>query len=512
MNLEFSFKPQPFPWPSDAEWEDEANRSSPDYVRWVQSSLNRVMGLRLAVDGIMGPATRSAVRSFQQRHGLTVDGIVGPQTEAKLQSLTNARSWGGTPVSTQPWGPPASTRSSGGAPVSGRSSGAAPVSASATPAMLPSPCGNPSPLPCSQLTIIDHFAEAKTVVESGHQVNYDAAISSLAACIGGGLRGFLAYGVIRITGHASAEDTLEFNRALAQGRADQVTKDLEKALLAQGVAVATFYVAPIDGVVILQARTAGETKLLINPERGEADRKLNRRVEIDLSGLVRKPPGPAPAPARMHELITAVKDTIGFLPLHKQGIKLPTTARFLDPAEQAEAMKMYGGSLDFSKILITDGIGANNRAYTLAVTLGGVWHVVIMMGSVKCWATKPGSVTLIHELAHAWQSQHHGTDHIAYIKNSLECQALAKVKTKANSKGQTFDEYAYVNNLPFDQYSAEQIAQQVERLYDPKPVGCPTSALLTTIRAASPNAPVKANEDSLKVVNVRPYPSSGVCR
>ena len=66
---EFTFRPEPFPPPSESEWEGEANRSSPDYIRWAQSSLNRVMGLRLAVDGILGPATRSAVRNFQQRQG-----------------------------------------------------------------------------------------------------------------------------------------------------------------------------------------------------------------------------------------------------------------------------------------------------------------------------------------------------------------------------------------------------------------------------------------------------------
>src|SRR5213075_1626275 len=51
--------------------------SSPKYIRWVQNSLNQILGLRLAVDVISGPQTRSAIRSFQQRRGLTVDGIVG---------------------------------------------------------------------------------------------------------------------------------------------------------------------------------------------------------------------------------------------------------------------------------------------------------------------------------------------------------------------------------------------------------------------------------------------------
>ena len=44
-------------------------------------------GSSLAVDGIFGPGTQSAVRAFQKRYGLTVDGIVGSQTWGKLLEL-----------------------------------------------------------------------------------------------------------------------------------------------------------------------------------------------------------------------------------------------------------------------------------------------------------------------------------------------------------------------------------------------------------------------------------------
>jgi lysozyme len=69
---------------ADQEREGEVNRRSSEYIRWVQQSLNRILGLRLAVDGVMGRQTRSAIRSFQQQQGLTVDGIVGSQTERAL--------------------------------------------------------------------------------------------------------------------------------------------------------------------------------------------------------------------------------------------------------------------------------------------------------------------------------------------------------------------------------------------------------------------------------------------
>lgn len=80
-------------------WEQEGppvgvSRSSPTYVRWVQESLNRILGLNLKADGIMGPQTRSALRSFQQDQSLKTDGIVGPTTEAALKRALNV-----TPVS-----------------------------------------------------------------------------------------------------------------------------------------------------------------------------------------------------------------------------------------------------------------------------------------------------------------------------------------------------------------------------------------------------------------------------
>src|SRR5262245_5596919 len=68
----------------DSELESEVDRGSYDYAVWVQRSLNRLMGLRLVEDGIIGTLTRSAIRSFQERYGLLVDGIVGPQTEGAL--------------------------------------------------------------------------------------------------------------------------------------------------------------------------------------------------------------------------------------------------------------------------------------------------------------------------------------------------------------------------------------------------------------------------------------------
>lgn len=63
-----------------------------EYMRWVQSALNDVLGLRLPVHGIADPATRSSIRSFQQREGLPVDGVVGPDTERALLAARGGKS------------------------------------------------------------------------------------------------------------------------------------------------------------------------------------------------------------------------------------------------------------------------------------------------------------------------------------------------------------------------------------------------------------------------------------
>ena len=456
--------------------------SGAQYVRWVQDSLNRILGLRLAVDGVAGTQTRSAIRSFQERSGLAVDGIVGPQTDAKLRAALGSR-----------------------ASLAPRALGGTAPGLAAAPRSLPSPCGNPTPVPCSP-TVIDHFAKAKAAVEPAHEGSYRAAIASLATCIATGLRGLLASGVIRIVGHTSTEGSTVSNDTLGQARADQVAADLEAALLAQGLTVSTFFVAPVDGVVFLRAETRGESSLRIKPERTEEDRRKNRRVEIDPSGLFRKPPGPAPAPAEIDTLIAEVRKALGSLPLGRAGIVLPTAARFLDPTEQSVAMTEYRGSLDFTKILITDGLGYGGTNFTVAMQLSTGWHVAMNMGSLRCWAPAPYSTTLVHELAHAWQSQHHGTDPRAFMVNSVKCQAKATALSKAT--GKAYDAYAYVPGKAFGDYGSEQIAQQVQHHFTGR--GRPTPAVVATIQAATPNSPVAANAASLTVVAALELGAPGV--
>jgi putative chitinase len=54
-----------------------------DEVTRLQETL-RHKGVLIAIDGVFGPATETAVRQFQSANGLTADGIAGPATWAKL--------------------------------------------------------------------------------------------------------------------------------------------------------------------------------------------------------------------------------------------------------------------------------------------------------------------------------------------------------------------------------------------------------------------------------------------
>ncbi len=54
---------------------------------WLQASLNKLGAQpQLEMDGIVGAATRNAVRAFQLNQGLVVDGLVGPATFAALDA------------------------------------------------------------------------------------------------------------------------------------------------------------------------------------------------------------------------------------------------------------------------------------------------------------------------------------------------------------------------------------------------------------------------------------------
>jgi len=74
-----ALEPQAEPIPSST--------ASSEYVRWLQSTLNRATGGTLPIDGVMSAAVRAAIRDFQRKNRLPVSGYIGPDTDAALRRV-----------------------------------------------------------------------------------------------------------------------------------------------------------------------------------------------------------------------------------------------------------------------------------------------------------------------------------------------------------------------------------------------------------------------------------------
>jgi hypothetical protein len=240
------------------------------------------------------------------------------------------------------------------------------------------------------------------------------------------------------------------------------------------------------------------------------------------------PTPPAPTPVVPTEIVVIIKGVSGLLDkltFGKLGIKKPTTARFLTAPEQTRAKSVYAESLDFTKIVITDGEGAFGAPFTTAVPTAVGFHVALNLGDTTVDYSTSDTSTLIHELGHAWQSQHHGSDPTAFMANSLRSQGDAfldipgaKLKAGASAglaaklkglgvldtakeiKRASDDEdcsaYAYAFGKPFSLYGAEQIAQQIEDFdLGLAPAAAP---ILTKVKSLRANVPDTDNENSLK--------------
>ena len=166
------------------------------------------------------------------------------------------------------------------------------------------------------------------------------------------------------------------------------------------------------------------------------------------------------------------------------GITLPTGLRFLDSTEQTMATGVYGKSLNFSKVLLSNAVGGGGRPFTTYVPspIPGIDGGTVINIGPSAYNT-PGSDRnlLIHELAHSWQSQHHPNP-AQFMVNSIASQAAAEVAGASA--------YCYVPGKAFGLYGAEQIAQQVER---------GESAIVSEVASVSPGMPHAGNLISLAV-------------
>ena len=134
--------------------------------------------------------------------------------------------------------------------------------------------------------------------------------------------------------------------------------------------------------------------------------------------------------------------------------QLATSIRFLNTAEITQAKTVFGDSLNFGRILVSDALGIGGRAFVTKVptvpTLAGMPSDITLVN----WGRSPSSGTFFHELTHVWQSQHHFSSE-AFMLNALISQSAAALVGGSA--------YAFIPGRMFARYGAEQIAQQVER-------------------------------------------------
>ncbi len=166
------------------------------------------------------------------------------------------------------------------------------------------------------------------------------------------------------------------------------------------------------------------------------------------------------------------------------GITLPTGLRFLDSTEETMARGVYGTSIDFGKVLLSNAVGGGGRPFTTYVPspIPGISGGTVINIGTSAYTT-PGSDRdlLIHELGHSWQSQHHPNP-AAFMLNSIASQAAAA------AAGGSASAYCYVPGKWFGLYGAEQIAQQVERGEAP---------IIAEVSAAAPGSTHLGNVASL---------------
>jgi len=162
---------------------------------------------------------------------------------------------------------------------------------------------------------------------------------------------------------------------------------------------------------------------------------------------------------------------------------LPTTIRSLTPPEIATLSGTFGTSINYSFVLVSDALGLNGRAFTVASATSPAIQVIN-------WGPSPPTNTMIHEMAHVWQSQHH-TQPTAFMACAVANQAAAAAaQAAASALGLTtkFSAYGYVPGRPFAGYGAEQIAQQVENGETP---------IISHVKAMAPLLPSASNVLSL---------------
>ncbi len=243
------------------------------------------------------------------------------------------------------------------------------------------------------------------------------------------------------------------------------------------------------------------------------------------------PPPVATSTCREIEIKDDSKFPVLAVVLNQVGGRMPTKARCLAMAELSIAKPIYQDSLAYDDIYVSDALGAGGNPFTIALPLNDRWIVILNLGPAAF--NDPNNSrksVLIHELAHAWQSQHHPSPW-QFMVNCTESNAAAAVATKADAVSSNrwvnrltgipaigtgeASAYAYIPGLPFGDYAGEQIAEQIEDFfYRPGELKPQIRGLVSTIWAHIVSVPTRkidpANFQSLSKIRFEFKNTTGV--
>lgn len=146
---------------------------------------------------------------------------------------------------------------------------------------------------------------------------------------------------------------------------------------------------------------------------------------------------------------------------------MPTGIRKLTAAQIAIADSVFlPGSIDFSRVFVTDLAGVNGRAFVVATGMWGLNVQIMNLGTFS-----PSTHLLIHELTHVWQSQNHPIPE-QYMVNAVASQGAALtgnggaavIDSSVRSHpgfptDYPYSAYAYVPGTSVSLLAAEQQAQ-----------------------------------------------------
>lgn len=195
----------------------------------------------------------------------------------------------------------------------------------------------------------------------------------------------------------------------------------------------------------------------------------NAIVANTVTQLVLSTLGPTAHSAAVTPGMGFVDDNFSFGKTPSKSSGSASPIRSLTSSQIADARAVYGSSIDFSKVFISSVSGLNKRPFTVAIGVGSMAIQVM-----NCGTFFPTPSTLIHELAHVWQSQH-SYNPKRYMTAAVLCQAAAvKANHSAASSDPSvvvhkdhpvdypFSAYAFFPKVRLGLYGAEQMAQACE--------------------------------------------------